>query len=316
MRWRSTAVGMLTVALLLVLSLCYRNSGRVVGAGYPYSPAMLDVYPRALRIFRLSGGESDLPMSATLSQITYDPDGRALYGFAIEPDPRFGFRRRGPFKFELDNGDLSLIPGSTELGGAAGIAVSSGGQRIILSGRYHAGSSSICGLFELRQDAGKLRILARNDNCGPRSDQWTDLSLSPDGERVLARDRLGTKIIHLDAGTVEPLLGAFQAGAWSPDGRWLAVVEADRPQRTLLLDAKSLRQERTVGTSLAQWSPDSRYLLALSGYFCGPYWSTFEVIDVNSGKRLRVGSSRCKVNLGTVGWVRIPTALQGDRTPL
>ena len=307
MRRRSTTVGILTVAALAsIASSCYRNSEGVIGAGYPYSPAFLDDHPRALRIFRLSGGENDLAMPAALSQITYDPGGGDLYGFVIQPDPRIGFRRLGPFKFELDSRRLSLIPGSPELGGAAGIAVSSGGQRIILSGRYHPGSSAMCGLFELRPDAGKLRILARNPNCGSPSGPWTHLSLSPDGERVLALDRAGMKIINLATGTVEPLLGSFQAGAWSPDGRWLAVVEDEGGHRTLVLDAKTLRQDRTFGTSLAQWSPDSRYLLALGG-FCGPYYSTLEVIDVESGQRLRVGSSWCKVNLGTTGWVRTTT---------
>jgi hypothetical protein len=53
--------------------------------------------------------------------------------------------------------------------------------------------------------------------------------------------------------------GAYKA-EWSPDGRWIAALEHNDTERTLLFGAQTLREERALPTSDLHWSPDSRYL--------------------------------------------------------
>ena len=291
----------LTAALLLTLAGCARPSSEVVSRDYPYSPAFVASRPAALHIYPLNGSESQVGLPAALSVFIYSADGGALYGFeGMKP---------GLLKIELATARLSVVPGATDVG-AAGLAVSKDEQRFILSGRYDFGSSRFCGLLELHPGATGRKALAQNHECRSQTDllgagltTWEGLSLSPDGERLLVHNRSGLKIVNLADGNVEPL-GDFMAGEWSPDGKWLAAVETAGQRRTILMDAKTLKEEKTLGNSTAHWSPDSRFILAVSSDLCGPYWFTLEVIDVASGERLSVDSSKCKVNVSTTGWVK------------
>jgi len=293
-------------AVVLATGSCAQEAGNVIGRGYPYSVAFVDSHPQVLRVFPLSGGEEERELPASLSPVAYAPDGRSLYGFQTRTRP-------GLLKVDLDSMELSVVPGSAVLPGAAGIAVSRDGGRIILSGSYSVGGSASCGLFELRPSTESVRLLVENDGCVPRDglSMWTALSLSPDGERVVARAGGGLRIVDLISGAVTPIPGEYEIGAWSPDGKWLSVVEAAGRRRTVLMDARTLKEERTFGNSAALWSPDSRYLLALAPDSCGPYWFTFEAVDVVTGQRVSATGSRCKVNLNTGGWV----ALKGGSHP-
>jgi hypothetical protein len=293
-----SAVGVV-VSVVFATSSCAQETDKATSGEYPYSPAFVDSHPRVMHIFRFSGGEEEPALPADLAPVIYAPDGKSLYGFQSRTRP-------GLLKLDLDTMKLSVVPGSTGLPGAAGVAISPDEQRIILSGNYDIGGSTTCGLFELRPTTGNLSLLVENSDCGPEKglSMWMDLSLSADGERVVVRSRSGMRIIDLVKRTITPLSEEYAAGAWSPDGRWLSVVEAVGQQRTILLDAKTLKGERTLGNSTARWSPDSRYLLALAPDSCGPYWFTFQVLDVATGQRLAVSGSRCKVNLNTEGWVR------------
>jgi hypothetical protein len=283
---------------------CDRRSDEVINAQYGYSPAFLDRQLRQLHIFRLHGNETTQRAPAFLGEFAYGPDGKSIYGFSRD--------QPGLLKFDIRTMQLGVVPESLNLRGARGIAVSSDEQRIILSGTYGSRDSQICGLFEFRPSDGGLTMLVENKDCGPQmglaavsSSAWTDLSLSADGERILARNKAGLSIIDLVKRRVEPLGAEYGSGTWSPDGRWLAAVETAGEQKTVLLDATTLRPERTLGTSLTRWSPDSRYLLAVARDLCGPYWSTLAVIDVETGIRLTVRSSKCSVNLNSMGWVKI-----------
>jgi WD40 repeat protein len=110
------------------------------------------------------------------------------------------------------------------------------------------------------------------------------------------------ELIDIARGSAEPLDGAFFIAAWSPDGKWLAAVEKGEKGRTILLDAKTLARRRTLGPSEVDWSPDSRYILAVEP--CGPYSGTFSAMSVETGERTVIASSKCRVNQATTGWVR------------
>jgi len=299
LRWTVVGVAMF---LVLIISSCNEGSGQELGAEYRYNVAFVDSQLRVLHGFRTRDGERLLKIPVALSPTIFSRDGRSLYGFDRS--------RAGLLKLDLEDMRLSVVSGSLDLRGAAGIAISPGNERIILSGNYPLGNLMVCGIFEITSSAAKLRLIVENKDCGPQAgsapaglEMWSDLSLSSDGDRLLVHNRSGLQIADLVNRTLSPLPGDFSAGSWSPDGRWLAVVEASGGKRTILLDAKTLTQQRSYATSLARWSPDSRYLLAWAADLCDPYWFTFAVIDVKSGERLTVNSSKCKVNLSTAGWI-------------
>ena len=299
MRPLFSALGVVA-AVVLSTGSCAQETDKVIGRGYPYAVAFIDSHPEVLRLFPLSGGQEERELPADLSPFAYSPDGRSLYGFQTRTRP-------GLLKVELDSMRLSVVPGSIGLPGAAGIAVSGDGERFILSGSYYVGGSTRCGLFELRPSTESFSLLVENGGCVPRDglSMWTGLSLSPDGERVVARGGSGLRIVDLVKRTATPLSEDYEIGAWSPDGKWLSVVEDAGQRRTVLMDAKTLKVERTFVNSAALWSPDSRYLLALAPDSCGPYWFTFQAVDVVTGQRVSATGSRCKVNLNTGGWVSL-----------
>lgn len=301
------ALGIVASAVLATSS-CSQETSRATSREYPYSPGFVDSRPQILHIFRFTGGEDERALPVNLSPVTYAPDGKSLYGFQSRV-------RSGLLRFDLDKAQLSVVPGSADLPGAAGVAASLDGQRIILSGNYSIDGLTTCGLFELRP-LRALRLLVHNSDCGPQNSlsMWTDPSLSVDGERVVAHGRTGLKIIDLNKGTVSSFPDNYSAGAWSPDGKWLAAVETGGQRRTILMDAKTLKVERTFENSTARWSPDSRYLLVLTPDACEPYWFTFQVIDVANGQHLVVSGSRCKVNLNTLGWI-CPKGCRIDSRP-
>jgi hypothetical protein len=111
------------------------------------------------------------------------------------------------------------------------------------------------------------------------------------------------EVIDLLKGTATPLGPDLEQGAWSPDGRWLAVNDRKKV-RTILLDATTLAPQRSFEWSHLRWSPDSRYLLGAAAHdLCGPYFGTLQSIDIETGEVTRISSSRCKVNSISTGWV-------------
>ena len=83
--------------------------------------------------------------------------------------------------------------------------------------------------------------------------------------------------------------------------RLLHCLRQNPSQRRSLGHAASIRPE---------WSPDSRYLLLWKyslfrcGFFIdvdGP--ATLEFLDIETGNRLEIRSSRCQLELGSAGWL-------------
>jgi len=125
-----------------------------------------------------------------------------------------------------------------------------------------------------------------------------------DGKRLVAYRKPHLELIDGTQGTVKSLGENYFAASWSPDGKWLAAIEQGGKQRTVLMDATTLAPARFLETTAGQWSPDSRFLLALDTKFCPTYFSTIRLLDISTGKSVAVNSSKCKVNLMTTGWVK------------
>ncbi len=77
----------------------------------------------------------------------------------------------------------------------------------------------------------------------------------------------------------------------------------------MLIDATDISRRSNLGPSgngSVQWSPDSKYLLlSKSELRCAPnlYSQSLEVIDVESGHRLVIKNSRCRISVPAVGWM-------------
>ena len=276
-----------------------------VSVDYRYSAAFISTIsaPQGhteLVAFPLRGKSHQIPIRSASGPFVYSPDGRALYG-QCTPDP---VRAGDPVKIalckiDLNSGHTTAVPGSSGLY-AFNFAVASNEDRILVAGVQRVGGD-IRGLFEIALPGGGIRSVLQQSDVAPKS-SWGHVSLSPDGKRAVATHNGRVELIDIVHGSAEPLSGELFMAAWSPDGKWLAAVEKGEEGRTILMDAKTLTRQWTFGTSELDWSPDSRYLLGLKP--CDQYSGTLEAIDVESGERMAIESSKCQVNQATTGWVR------------
>jgi len=191
------------------------------------------------------------------------------------------------------------------------LAVSSNGEKIIISGSYSTPLVTTKGIFELSLADGSVRTVVVDEDRGAITfSGWHDLSLSPDGTQALAGYDDHLELIDLVEGTARPYGGRSLAGAWSPDGKWIATLDSrDQDKYAIsLIGAKDLLKRRNLGLTdgtKVVWSPDSRYLLAWNQGQCryAPYYGTLEKINIETGRRSPVLDSTCKVNQPTFGWL-------------
>src|SRR5579884_2575856 len=150
------------VAFAVLLGFAGTNCGERIQAtgeqNYPFMATFVGEHPTSLHLFGFNGDDRVSTMPASLTPVTYSPDGTSLYGFNAQ-------KRTGLLQLRLRDMQLTIVPGSLGLPGAFGIAVSSDGDRVILSGTYQVNRSKFCGLFELRPSNGNLRLLVQNTNC-------------------------------------------------------------------------------------------------------------------------------------------------------
>jgi WD40 repeat protein len=273
-----------------------------VSTGYRYSAAFISTTGTAghaeLVIFPLRGKALKIPIRSAGGPFSYGPDGKTLYG-QCTPDP---VGPRDPVKIALCKIELKTVT-KTAVSGSTGLyardfAISNQRDRIFVSGNRRDGDK--WGLFEIAIPGGAMRQVLQQSGKGPKS-SLGHLSISPDGRRAVATRNGRVELIDLPDGTATPLGDKLFIAAWSPNGKWLAAVEKGEQGRTILMDAKTLTRQRTLGPSELDWSPDSRYLLGFKP--CGPYSGTLEAIDVESGERTTIESSECQVNQATTGWV-------------
>ncbi len=283
-----------------------------------YSPAsFVNSSPNAespsLMVFPLNGKEFTIPLpeSPPLGRVVYSPDGRSLYATTaarrgVGNDPGLARIEFGPSRVNKITSSLIEFVRS--------FAVSAQQDRIVVSGLRSEGGGGMCGLFEFRLPSGGLRPLLLSADCHCGS-SWSDLGLSPDGERVIShRSCVNGFKDHLEfidlVGKTTSLLGEkLWKAAFSPDGKWIAALEngPNGVSKTVLIDAKDPSRRRDFGgTSDVEvvWSPDSRYILHVEQKSCS--WQhplSLEIIAVETGKRSIVPNSKCKVPSHFIGWV-------------
>jgi len=250
---------------------------------------------QSLEVFPFASKAFDTPLPFAIGPFAYSPDGRALYAKVL----RFG--TCGLFRIEFSPTRATPIPGS-ETVGVGSLAVTQRGDKLVIAGGQRGAP---CSIFEFVLASGAVRKLISASPCDPMkiTTHWGHLSVAPDGNRATALRNHRLELIDFSKGTAAAIPGEFVLGTWSPDGKWLAAVKSGS-DTTFLLDSTTLRQRRVVGPTLLVWSPDSRYLLAdKRRTLCGLYAATLEVVDVETGARTEIASSRCRVDRNTVGWV-------------
>jgi len=259
---------------------------------YPYRPALISTISAPwghteLVVFPIIGKSFRISIRTGSQPLAFSPDGRALVG-PCTPDP---VRADEPIQIGLCR--IDLVTGSTTP----------------VDGSLHPVRDDVANFkkdffdrvlgFTSRDGQPKTIVMQH-----PEKHPWQYVSVAPDGLRAVATQYGHLELIDVARGTAEPLDARFFLAAWSPDGRWLAAVERGENGRTILMDAKDLTPRRVLGNSELDWSPDSRYLLGMKRHdWCGSYSGTLEAIDIETGKRKTIESSKCQVNQATTGWV-------------
>jgi WD40 repeat protein len=250
---------------------------------------------QALEVFPFGASAFRIPLPFALGTFAYNPDGKALYAALLAATPRPGL-----FKIEFDPIRVSPVPGSSAIG-ATSFAVASLQNKLVISGAQRG----FCGILELSLSSGDARNVVKNPDCDvldPVS-KWSALSVSPDGMRATALRHHRLELIDLVRGEVTALEDGLVLAAWSPDGEWLAAVRGGGDE-TILLDARSLKRRKVLDGVELEWSPDSRYLLGSKRRVaCGPEAGTLEIVDIGTGARTEIASSRCRVDRNTTGWI-------------
>ena len=264
--------------------------------------ALLTLFPRdgSQMMIPLPSG---LPGSLTLN--AFGPDGKTIYVQKADGSSQ------GIIRIEFKPPRQSVVPGSAGLGTIWHLTVSRPGGQIFLSGIDK--DVSRCGTFEIDPDAGTLRTLlvGAYPDCGGGGG-----AVSPDGKRVLSHAGQELSVRDLETGSNEVVHGVpggpsqydgtwpYKA-TWSPDGRWISAIVHDG---VILIDAANTSRRRNLGhgTVPMVWSQDSRYLLlSTSQLRCASslYFESLESLDVQTGKRSVIKSSRCEIGPGWFGWI-------------
>jgi Tol biopolymer transport system component len=250
----------------------------------------------------MSGSAIKLSLPLALGYVAFSADGKSLYATA-------GFHRgnldasRGLMKIEFNPTRVTNVPGSLEFG-ILSMAVSAHEDRIVISGLRRHNDRTDFGIFELTLPDGNSWQVLQSPNLEPGS-AWADLSISPNGERAVAIHKGQLQLIDVVNGVTQPIGSDFWAGAWAPNGRWIAVLAGKRSQ-LFLIDPADLSHRLSLGRVDGEvtWSPDSRYLLwPRERLFCGFYQYSLETLEIATGKRSSVRSSRCNIEGGAIGWV-------------
>jgi WD40 repeat protein len=211
------------------------------------------------------------------------------------------------YKIEFGPTRASKVAGSKELTSVFGIAVSQ--TKIVVSAGYLNSAGFLdeksCGMYELTLETGKVRKVLSNSDCEYLS-SWGGISLSPNGEQVVAVRKRRLELVNLETAAVRSLGDGFSVAAWSPDGLWIAALEYGGRSRTILFDASNFAKRRELPSSEVIWSPDSRYIVAVGQVFlCGGYRGTPHLIDIETGKTSAIRGTACKVTNTLSGWINV-----------
>jgi hypothetical protein len=294
------------LGITVVLFSQVRRRDQVFDIGYV--PAVYSVGPafqgmQRLIVFPLTGkAETSVPLPSPLGTVIFGPSGRTLYASAGLQSP--GERPSSALlKIQFNPIRVNTIPLSENFRFRSAEAVSKREDKMVVAGQYWDGAQLVCGVFLLEFDTANVHQALATKDCDDAKSR-TGITLSPDGTKAIAIYRHSLELIELTKSTSKIVAKGFWKAAWSPDGKWLTAADDHAPEKTFVLDAGTFERIRTVDGPPPVWSPDSRYLLTSGWQFpCGPYGYTFELTDIETGKRSTVESSKCKVVGNQIGWV-------------
>lgn len=260
-----------------------------------------------ITLFPIAAAKLRVPLPEGMRNLgfcTFGLDGKTIY---VQNHPAEAI-----IKLEFHPLREAVIPGTSGFASIWSLAIVERSGHIVISG-IAAGQ---CGTFEIDPKAGTRRALLAGAYplCGGGGGE-----VSPDGQRAVRHVMGNLRLTDLGTGTSRVVKGFgsstttddvtwLHSMAWSPDGRWISVVDQDR--RIFLIDSDDIERRRHLASSSGgvsvTWSPDSRYLLVpKSGFRCALYlyFVSLDAVDVQTGRRTKIRSSRCEVSSGWVGWI-------------
>ena len=263
---------------------------------------------QSLVVFPASGTSYTLRLPFAIGAFDHSGDGKVLYAASLYTESAARAKdlgapqRPGLFRFELGSMRMTEVPVNPNLAVSA-LTVSQRQDKLIVSGWLREGGRQTCGLFEVLLPSGATKNVVEHDGCDYFG-SWRELSLSPDGESLLATRRNNLEMINLRNKSIQSL-GKYRKAEWSPDGMWIARFEFDK-DGVDLLDPKTLKSQKHIsGNVQGHWSPDSRHLIGGDNRGCGSYFYTLVAVDVVTSQRTIFESSRCKLNRITTEWVNV-----------
>ncbi len=140
------------------------------------------------------------------------------------------------------------LPGSNGFENVNSLTVDAAGDKAIISATYSHNGVSECGIFELDVTRGKVEKIINNLSTGcDYLSAWTHLSVSPDGGRVVGTASKGQiGVVNLKERRIEKLWPGT-AASWSPDGKWIAALSFTDPMKIELMSASDLSLQRGLG---------------------------------------------------------------------
>jgi WD40 repeat protein len=290
-------------ALLLVVVIGSRYVAHaqsvVLSSWHQYNAAFLstgnafaDV--QKLIVFPIEGEAFSVSLPLVVAPFAFTGDGKTLYGAVNSLKTLAGTERLSRIQFNPTR--TSPVAGSSRLTQVYSVAVSQHQDKLVVVAGLKEKLG--CGIIELSLLDGSLKEIVFDASCQPSDapSHWEYLNLSPDGKRATAYRRHMLEMIDLASGTIQRLGERFMEAAWSPDGNWLAALEASRTGRTILMDPNTLEARRSLPRSQCQWSPDSLYILQDHG-------GTLQAIEVATGRTKVIVSSKDKVAEVSTAWV-------------
>lgn len=265
-----------------------------------------------LTMFPMAGPEVNVPLPRDLPNAAagalFGAEGKTIY---IPGRPRSA---EGPKEIKFGPLRERIVPGTDGFNAIWHFTVSQPSGKIFISGLLP--KMGECGTVEVDPSSGTTRTVLAGTypNCGGGGG-----AVSPDGKRALTYAGSELSVIDLETRVVRPIknvgggIGLKEVRMrgqinWSPDGSWIsAILDQDK---ILLIDASDTSRRKRLGSShrgFVVWSPDSKYLLLQKSQLgCGltfGFFESLEILEVETGRRTVVKSSRCEIGPGYVGWV-------------
>jgi hypothetical protein len=283
-------------ALLAVVCLFPAQIVAAPASGLPrfeaahYEHDAIDVFPHGGKEFSIR-----LPpnVPATANLIGFALSGRSAY--LQVPDAAILHLSDELIQVDFSPLRLFSVPGSGGLGNVISVTTSLSASLLVAA----SGGQGLCRAFEIDTSHGIHRPILTGSGCV--------FGVEPDGKRVLIGDNLDFKVVDAMTGAIK--LSGVGRGAWSSDGKWLAI---SKKGEITVFDGRTFSVRRRFRASSVDghlvWSPDSKRILFAQQELRCLLQDDFEsiaVLDIETGKKWVISSSHCMVTNSQIGWVDV-----------